>query len=156
MEAGSAPKMRPELRAGSAGDTRLTKIWSDVQRVSWLWCRWSDCLPEDKLWKGPSWLRAPRRHWRRCAIPAADHPAQEMRCLPRSWNMNPWRFQLDEQKFATNLRKSSRGPAASPSGMTTDHLRPVLGNPRDTHLFFKIGEQLAQGHTPQGVNDTIR
>ena len=66
------------------------------------------------------------------------------------------RFQLDEHKFATNLRKSRRGAAAGPSGMTTDHLRPVLDNPRDSHLFFQLGEQLAQGHPPQRVNDTIR
>ena len=43
-----------------------------------------------------------------------------------------------------------------PQAGQADHLRPVFDNPRDTHLFFRMGEQLAQGHPPQGANDTIR
>ena len=66
------------------------------------------------------------------------------------------RFRLDENKFATNLRKARRGAASGPSGMTTDHLPPVLDNPKDNHLFFMMGEQLAQGRSPQAVNDVIR
>ena len=41
-----------------------------------------------------------------------------------------------EYRFAQVLRSSRKGAAAGPSGMTADHLRPVLENPRDTHLLF--------------------
>ena len=48
-------------------------------------------------------------------------------------------FALDEQRFASNLRSARRGAAAGVSGMTTDHLRPVLDNIRDTHLLHQMG-----------------
>ena len=35
-------------------------------------------------------------------------------------------FDLDEQLFARNVRSSRRGAAGGPSGMTTEHLRPLL------------------------------
>ena len=38
------------------------------------------------------------------------------------------RFSLGEKKFAANLRSSRKGAAAGPSGMTADHLRPLLDN----------------------------
>ena len=43
-------------------------------------------------------------------------------------------FRLEEKKFLGNLRSSRRGAAAGPSGMTADHLRPVL----DTHVHTSI------------------
>ena len=53
-------------------------------------------------------------------------------------------FELEEYRFAQVLRSSRKGAAAGPSGMTADHLRPVLENPRDTHLLFMLGEKLAR------------
>ena len=43
--------------------------------------------------------------------------------------------ELDEQKFAANLRSSRRGTAGGPSGMTNEHLRPLLDNSRVMHTF---------------------
>ena len=40
-------------------------------------------------------------------------------------------FDLDELRFARNLRSAKRGAAGSPSGMTVEHLQPLLGYPRD-------------------------
>ena len=37
-------------------------------------------------------------------------------------------LQLDEDVFAKNIRSSRRGVAGGPSGMTFDHLRPMLDN----------------------------
>ena len=35
--------------------------------------------------------------------------------------------------------------------MTNEHLRPLLDNPRDMHLFFRVAELLARGDVPEGV-----
>ena len=60
-------------------------------------------------------------------------------------------LQLDEGLFSKNLRSARRGAAAGPSGMTTDHLRPLLDNVRDLHLLFSVREQLATGKAPREV-----
>ena len=40
--------------------------------------------------------------------------------------------------------------------MATDHLRPVLDNVRDSHLFFTVAEQPSRAYTPQVIVNTIR
>ena len=63
---------------------------------------------------------------------------------PRVLEHDPGRpFELEEDRFAQVLRSSRRGAAAGPSGMTSDHLRPVLDSVGDSHLLFMMGEQLA-------------
>ena len=52
-------------------------------------------------------------------------------------------FSLDEGLFVQSLRLSRRGAAAGPSGMTADHLQPVLDTERDTSLFFQFATALA-------------
>ena len=39
-------------------------------------------------------------------------------------------FALDPDKFARNLRSARKGAAPGPSGMTSEHLRPLLGQVR--------------------------
>ena len=65
-------------------------------------------------------------------------------------------FELEEIQFVVNLRTSRRGAAAGPSGMTSDHLRPLLDHVRDSHLLFLLGDQWAKAQTPASVNDAIR
>ena len=60
-------------------------------------------------------------------------------------------LELDEWLFSENLRSARRGAAAGPSGMTTDHLRPLLDNVRDLHLLFSVREHLATDMAPQEV-----
>ena len=64
-------------------------------------------------------------------------------------------FELDEFQFVVNLRTSRTGAAALPSGMTSDHLRPLLDHVRDNYLLFLLGDQLAKAQTPASVNDAI-
>ena len=40
-------------------------------------------------------------------------------------------FQLDEERFAKNVRSARRGAAPGPSGMTSEHLCPMLENDGD-------------------------
>ena len=65
-------------------------------------------------------------------------------------------FELEEFQFVVNLRTSRSGAAAGPSGMTSDHLRPLLDHVLDSHLLFLLGDQLAKAHTSASVNDAIR
>ena len=45
-------------------------------------------------------------------------------------------FMLDPDLFAKNLRIARRGAAGGPSGMTSEHLRPLLENHEDMTRFF--------------------
>ena len=68
---------------------------------------------------------------------ASRRPAQPRDPLPeRLLNSVPEiRFQLDEDQFCWNLRRSRRGAAGGPSGMTTEHLRPLLRDIRGMRLW---------------------
>ena len=65
-------------------------------------------------------------------------------------------FQLDEDRFLKNLRSARRGAAAGPSGMTNEHLRPLLDDARGRKLLFTVGEQLARAAVPQEVIEMVR
>ena len=65
-------------------------------------------------------------------------------------------FELEEHKFARNLRSSRRGAAAGPSGMTMEHLRPLLDHPPAMHSFFLMAEQFSKALTPRSVVDGLR
>ena len=65
-------------------------------------------------------------------------------------------FDLDEQLFARNLRSSRRGAAGGPSGMTTEHFRPLLDDARGMQLFTALGSRLATALVPQVAVDLIR
>ena len=65
-------------------------------------------------------------------------------------------FALDPNKFARNLRSARKGAAPGPSGMTSEHLRPLLSHPNDVLMLHRMGEQLARGQVPQVVIEAIR
>ena len=66
---------------------------------------------------------------------------------PALMQLNPRPFDLDEKVLGKNLRSPKRGAAGGPSGMTTEHLRPLL----DTHI-----EQLARAEVSQSIINAIR
>ena len=45
-------------------------------------------------------------------------------------------LELDRDRFLKNLRCARRGAAAGPSGMTCEHLRPILDSTRDSELLW--------------------
>ena len=95
-------------------------------------------------------LEALRDPIRRPPVPRDPLPPAVMGHVPDE------SFSLEEHRFAANLRSSRRGAAAGLSGMTTDHLRPLLDHVEDTQLFFLSGEQLAQARVPLTIHTTIR
>ena len=95
-------------------------------------------------------LDALRDEIRRPANPREPVPAELTNfVLPRA-------FELDVSKFNQNLRSSRRGAAAGPSGMTMEHLRPLLDDARSLHSFFLVAEQLARAQVPHSVVDLVR
>ena len=63
---------------------------------------------------------------------------------------------MDVEEFLLCLRKARRGAAAGPSGMTSDHLFPVLENEGDSDLFVRVGSLLASGNVPPAIVQAIR
>ena len=65
-------------------------------------------------------------------------------------------FQLDAGEFLVCLRTARRGASAGPSGITADHLFPVLESDRDSALLVQVALKLARGDVPEEVIDSIR
>ena len=60
-------------------------------------------------------------------------------------------FELDKEFFLINLRTARRGAAAGPSGMTSDHLFPLLESERDSVMFAEFAQSLAVVDVPYQV-----
>ena len=65
-------------------------------------------------------------------------------------------FALDAERFLSNLRCSKKGAAGGWSGMTCEHLRPLLERPSDSELLCNLAQELAEASTPASVVDMHR
>ena len=54
-------------------------------------------------------------------------------------------FDLDWDRFCSNVRTARRGAAGGPSGMTAEHLRPLLENDHDIASLCRFAQILAWG-----------
>ena len=63
---------------------------------------------------------------------------------------------LDEFWFARNLRSAKREAAGGPSGMTVEHLQPLLFHPRDLRSFIRASEQLSRERVPHSIREAVR
>ena len=63
---------------------------------------------------------------------------------------------LDPELFERVLRSSRRGAAAGPSGMTAEHLRPMLESTEDTESLASFADTFAKGEIPKEIVDAIR
>ena len=76
---------------------------------------------------------------------------------PALANVEPQvRFALDGDLLSRNLWSAKRGSAGEPSGMTVEHLHPLLYHSRDSQLFFQAAEMLARAPVPPAIKDAIR
>ena len=77
---------------------------------------------------------------------AALTPTEDLLHLTNFWeegsrNTSPVeRFELDKELFLINLRTARRGAAAGPSGMTSNHLSPLLESERDSAMFAEFAQ----------------
>ena len=76
--------------------------------------------------------------------------------VPRELTQSENTFMLDHNMLTKNLKCARLGAAGGPSGMTAEHLKPLLDNFRDTELFCQVGEHLAQGKIPRDVLEIVR
>ena len=65
-------------------------------------------------------------------------------------------FELDGDALFVCLRTARRGAAPGPSGMTADHLFPILESEVDSGMFVQVASRLAVGDVPEEVVDGIR
>ena len=65
-------------------------------------------------------------------------------------------FQLDEQRFAQNVRKARRGAAPGPSGMTSEHLFPMLESENDLDALSQVASLVARGDVPLRALELLR
>ena len=63
---------------------------------------------------------------------------------------------LDPDLFAKNLRIARRGAAGGPSGMTSEHLRPLLEHHEDMTRFWRFAQDLARAAVPDDIVELVR
>ena len=63
-------------------------------------------------------------------------------------------FSLDQELFLQNVRTARTAPG--PSGMTADHLRPLVEHVADAAALSQAASLLAQNKVPEEVMDAIR
>ena len=65
-------------------------------------------------------------------------------------------FSLDYHLFIQSVRSARRGAAAVPSGVTAEHLKPILDSARDAELLCQAAELMARASIPEDVLQAIR
>ena len=102
-------------------------------------CRSGWSLQQDKPWKGlkiapgdRNTLAAVQDPVRRPAFPRDPLPEDLLTGVPERL------FELDKGMFSKNLRSARRGAAAGPSGMTVEHLQPLLDHPSALHSMYLL------------------
>ena len=63
---------------------------------------------------------------------------------------------LDPELLIKNLRTARRAAARGPSGMTAEHLRPLLESDRDVAVFHQFAHIMARGEVPDKIEEAIR
>ena len=87
---------------------------------------------------------------RRPPVPRDPIPEDVLRSVPE----RP--FELDKEEFLHSLRTARRGAAGRPSGMRTEHLRPLLDNEEDSNKFFVVAQSFAQADIPEEMLAVLR
>ena len=120
------------------------------------WFNWASCLQHDRLSKAHPWLPAEATLTK--LTDETKRPSRPREPLPRGVvdhaPVTP--FDLDEKLLFRCLRSSRRGAAAGPSGMTTEHLRPLLDELSSMQVLFKAVEVFARTEIPDTVIQMVK
>ena len=65
-------------------------------------------------------------------------------------------FSSDHHMFIQNVRSTRRVAAAGPSGVTAEHLKPIIDSARDAELLCQAAELMARASIPEEVLKAIR
>ena len=94
---------------------------------------------------------------RKLTDPAKRPPVAKVELCQEVVDAVPERaFQLDPEEFLVCFRTTRQGSAAGPSGMTADHLFPILENDRDSILLVVVVSSLATRNVITEIIDGIR
>ena len=88
--------------------------------------------------------------------PVATPPASAQGTRPPELRRSDNVFTLNHNLFSKTLKCARRGAAGGPSGMTVEHVKPILDSFRDTELFCQVAEHLARGEIPGEVLHVVR
>ena len=58
---------------------------------------------------------------------------------------------FDVDRLLKNLREARKGSAPGPSGMTSEHLKPLLESVECSRLLGEVGTQFARGEMPEEI-----
>ena len=138
-----------------AGDDRVKMIWNSGQ--SEMLVHFGELSSARQALEGAA-LAPGNQATLNALTDDSRRPAQPRDPLPeRLFNSVPEvRFQLDEDQFCRNLRSSRRGAGGGPSGMTTEHLRPLLSDIRGMRLLSALGSRLATADVPEVAVQMVR
>ena len=64
--------------------------------------------------------------------------------------------ELEQDRLLKNLRSARRGAAGGPSGMTADHVRPLLDSERDAESLCHMCEEFARAQVSDEVVEALR
>ena len=95
-------------------------------------------------------LNALKDPTRRPPVPRDPLPDSVAQCEPQE------RFSLSQELFLQNVRKARKGAAPGPSGMTADHLRPLLEHHPVAAALGHAALLLAQNRVPEEVMNALR
>ena len=87
---------------------------------------------------------------RRPPLPRDPLPADLANAMPES------PFDLDFDRFANNIRSAKRGSAPGPSGMTVEHLHPILESGADLTALFRVAVLYSRGQVPPNAPEAVR
>ena len=76
--------------------------------------------------------------------------------LPREVHQPEGVIELDQERFLRNLRSARPGAAGGPSGMTAEHLRPLLDSHGDGEKFWRVCEGFGRVEMPLEVLQALR
>ena len=121
----------------------ISQTQSDVgRRGPRFWRRWANSLPQDRPSKAQVSLQA--------TLEALSQPREPLTDELIGHEVDE-HFMLDSNMFLKNLRSARRGASGGLSGMTTEHLRPILDNSRDSELLFLLSQEFAHSRAPWEV-----
>ena len=128
-------------------DNRL-RMWSPVRTGRSVWFRWGSYQQGGRRWR-QQWSRPERnKHWICCRIRPAGHHIPEQPCRITSQNSSPrcrWictAFTPPEEELG-------------PSGMTAEHLKPMLETEVDSRYLYEVAVGFARGEAPQEVVNAL-
>ena len=65
-------------------------------------------------------------------------------------------FDLDFDRFVKHQVLREEEQCQGPSGLTTEHLQPILENDSSLTALFRVGVLFSRGHVPPGVLEAVR